>query len=133
MTCLLDNDCPWLWRYKQWFGIVVETCMSCGGGVPFLEFFGGLFHVGIDCEDMISGMVFLAKSCISSRLEVPSLKFIWEQMKDYGRLGEDVSNHYILLSFGSRLGFDNDGMVLKVMMGWKIGWDDNDGMMLKIN
>lgn len=54
-------------------------------------------------------------------------------MKDYGRLGEDVSNHYVLLSFGSRLGFDKDGMVLKVMMGWKIGWDDNDGMMLKIN
>lgn len=43
-------------------------------------------------------------------------------MKDYGRLGEGVSNHYVLLIFGSRLGFD-----------LKIGWDDNDGMVLKIN
>lgn len=56
-------------------GLVLWLKLAC------LAVVGSLFLNSLGASSMLvlivkSGMVFLAKSCISSRLEVPSLKFI---------------------------------------------------------
>lgn len=82
------------------FGTRVETCISCGCGVLSLEFIGGLLDNGIDCEDMISGVVLLANTYMFCGLDVPPQIHARATNEGvYHRLGEGVFNHDVPYNF----------------------------------
>lgn len=60
----------------------------------------GLLHNGIDCEDMISGVVLLAKTYMFCGLDVPPQIHARATNEGlYHRLGEGVSNHDVPYNF----------------------------------